>query len=187
MCGNIDRNELACRLIQSVRGAFENRDLNNMKWGDMTRALFSELDCLAECLGVDVRHKQIEEKNLNWEFLYDVCFFVTGGRHPQGYFTRKSPLKQILLALECEWNQDNKEMLYDFSKLLIVKAELRSFVFYANSSEDFDSILQDVKMLIAAFEQDDVKDRYLICGIGCRSLRFALVDGKGKVLCRKNY
>ncbi|MXZ00003.1 hypothetical protein F4Y93_04905 [Candidatus Poribacteria bacterium] len=187
MCGNIDRNELACRLIQSVRGAFENRDLNNMKWSDMTRSLFSELDCLAECLGADVRHKQIEEEKQNWEFLYDVCFFVTGGRDPQGYFTRQTPLKQALLVLECEWNQDNKEMLYDFSKLLLARSKLRAFVFYTDSSEKFDSTLEAVKALIDAFEQGAKSDRYLICGIGCRSLRFALVDGRGEELCRKNY
>lgn len=180
MCGNIDRNELACRLIQSVRGAFEKEKIRKMGWSDMTRSLFSELDCLAECLGADVRHKQIEEENQNWEFLYDVCFFVTGGRDPQGYFTPKIPLKQILLALECEWNQDNKEMLYDFSKLLIVKAELRSFVFYTDSSKKFDSTLKDVKALIAAFEQGAKSDRYLICGIGSQCLRFALVNGRGE-------
>ncbi|MXX12927.1 MAG: hypothetical protein F4Z86_05670 [Gemmatimonadetes bacterium] len=137
MCENIDRNELACHLIQSVREAFQGLNTwtdkykrSNKHW---TKRLFSKLDCLAVDLGVDIRRgpKRKEEKNLNWEFLYD--FYTT---------------------IKCE---------------------------------DFVSILERVKKLIAAFEQGDVKDRYLICGIGCRSLRFALVDGKGKVLCRKNY
>lgn len=187
MCGNIDRKELACRLIQSVREAFENKNISTLGWGEMTHILFSELDCLAECLGVDVRHKQIEEKNQNWEFLYDVCFFKPRDRNRGGYFIPKTPLKQALLVLECEWNQDTKEMLYDFSKLLIARAELRSFVFYADSSKDFDSTMQDVKALIDAFEQGAQSDRYLICGIGSQYLRFALVDGRGKEVYRKNH
>ena len=190
MCGNIDRNELACRLIQSVRDAFEN--ISDMGFGDMTRSLFSKLDCLGKELCADVRHgpKGKEEKNLNWEFLYDVCFFKPRDKREDGYFTPKTPLNQALIVLECEWNRGNgqKDILYDFSKLLIARAELRCLVFYTTiKCKDFVCILERVKKLIDAFEQGDVKDRYLICGIGCRSLRFALVDGKGKVLCRKNY
>ena len=192
MCGNIDRNELACRLIQSVRNAFENRKISTMKWGDMTRSLFSELDRLAVDLDVDIRRgpKRKGEENLNWEFLYDVCFLVPRDRDKKGYFTRKTPLKQALIVLECEWNRSNqkRDILYDFSKLLIARAELRCLVFYTTrSSQDFDSTMQDVTALIAAFEQGAEEDRYLICGIGSQCLRFALVDGRGKELCRKNH
>ena len=144
-----------------------------------TLILFSELDCLADRLGVDIRHKKIEEKNPNWEFLYDVCFLVTGGKDPQGYFTPKTPLKQALLVLECEWNQDNKEMLYDFSKLLLARSELRAFVFYTDSSEKFDSTMRDVKELIVAFEGAK-SDQYLICGVASQCLRFVLVNGNGR-------
>ena len=188
MCGTIDRNELARRLIQSVRNAFENRNISTMKWGDMTRSLFSELDCLGKDLCADVRHQP--KGKLNWEFLYDVCFLEPGDRNPDGYFIPKTPLKQALIVLECEWNRgDNKQdILYDFSKLLMARAELRSLVFYTTiSSKDFDFTMQDVKALIAAFEQGAKSDRYLICGIGSQCLRFALVDGRGKELYRKNH
>ncbi len=192
MCGNIDRNELACRLIQSVRGAFKNRDLNTLGFGDMTRILFSELDCLGKELCADVRHgpKGKGEKNLNWEFLYDVCFFKPRDKRKDGYFTPKTPLKQALIVLECEWNRGNqqKDILYDFSKLLIARAELRCLVFYTTiSCKDFDFIMQQVTKLIYAFKQGDEEDRYLICGVSLRHLRFALVDGEGNVLYRKNH
>ncbi len=179
MCGTIDRDELACRLIQSVREAFENKNINTLGWGEMTHILFSKLDCLGEDLCADVRHGP--KGNENWEFLYDVCFLVPRDRDEQGYFTPETPLKQVLLVLECEWNQDNKEMLYDFSKLLLARSELRAFVFYTDSSEKFGSIMQNVKALIAAFEQGAEENRYLICGIGSQCLRFALVDGRGEV------
>ena len=198
MCENIDRNELACRLIQSVRDAFQglntwpNEAKNSSKcW---TTRLFSELDRLAVCLGVDIRRgpKRKEEKNLKWEFLYDVCFFVPRRDRDSddGYFTPETPLKQALIVLECEWSrrEQKKDILYDFSKLLIARAELRVLVFWTISrKEDFDSTMKDVKELIDAFEQGDEEDRYLICGIGTRCLRFALVDGRGKELYRKNH
>lgn len=188
MCGNIDRNELACRLIQSVREAFENEDIRYLRWSKMTHILFSKLDCLGEDLCADVRHGP--KGNENWEFLYDVCFLVPRDRAKQGYFTRETPLKQALIILECEWNRSKqkRDILYDFSKLLIARAELRVLVFYTTiSSKDFDSTMQDVTALIDAFEQGDEEDRYLICGIGSRCLRFALVDGRGKELYRKNH
>ena len=192
MCGTIDRNELARRLIQSVRDVFQG--LNT--WTDeekrsskyWTTRLFSALDCLAGDLGVDIRHKRKDKKDRNWEFLYDVCFLKPGDRSEYGYFTPETPLKQALLVLECEWSRrdQKKDILYDFSKLLIARAELRSLVFWTISSEDFDSTMQDVKALIVAFEGAK-SDRYLICGIGSQCLRFALVDGRGKELCRENH
>lgn len=107
-------------------------------------------------LGVDIRRgpKRKEEKNLNWEFFYDVCFFKPRDKRKDGYFTPKTPLNQALIVLECEWNRGNgqKDILYDFSKLLIARAELRCLVFYTTiKCEDFVSILERVKKLIAAF------------------------------------
>ena len=176
LCGTIDRNELARRLIQSVRNAFENRDLNNMGRRDRTRSLFSELDCLADCLGVDVRYKGA------WEFLYDVCFLVTAGRHPQGYFAPQNPLKKVLLVLECEWETDTEDILFDFTKLLTARAELRVFVFSVDS-ERFEPILDDIKAAINAFTQVAKSDRYLICNVSpplSQPLQFVLLDGRGK-------
>ena len=190
LCGTRYRNELATLLIQSVRDAFQG--LNT--WTDKekessehwTTRLFSALDRLAADLGVDIRHKP--KGNPNYEFLYDVCFLVTGSRAPDG-FTPKTPLKQALIVLESEWDRGDKKqkILYDFSKLLIARVELRSLVFYTISSKDFDSIMRDVKALIAACEQGAQSDRYLICGIALQCLRFVLVDGRGKELYRKNH
>ena len=187
-CRNIDRNELARRLIQSVRDAFqglnawpdEERD-SSAYW---TTRLCTALDDLGNDLGVEVRHRP--QGNPNWEFLYDVCFLVTGDRNTDGWFTPETPLKQALLVLESEWKRNRQEILYDFSKLLIARAELRSLVFWPICSEEFDAVMEDVKVLIVAFEGAK-SDRYLICGIELQCLRFALVNGRGKELYRKNH
>ena len=181
MCGNIDRNELISSLTQSVRAAFKglstwtDEELSSSRhW---TTRLFSELDRLAKKLGVDVRHKPTGDPN--WEFLYDVCFLGPGVRDPDGYFTRRNPLSQVFLVLECEWGSNKKDILYDFSKLLMARSKLRSFVFCTNSKEKFESILGEIKSLIAAFKQGAESDRYLICGIVSDQLRFVLIDGRG--------
>ena len=190
MCGN----ELACRLIKSIRDALE--EPRTMMFGDMTRSLFSELDCLAKSLKdeleleVDIRHKPKDrkDKNRNWEFLYDVCLFVTKCKDKkEGYFTPKTSIRKVLLVLECEWNSYDKDRLYDFSKLLLARAELRAFVLYENSDDEkFNSILKDMKSLIKDFEQGKKSDRYLICRITSEScqFQFILLDGEGNDITR---
>ena len=182
MSETIDRNELARCVIQSVRDAFQG--LNN--WPDeqinsglyWTIQLFSELDRLAEELDVDVRH-DTAKGNPDWgEFLYDVCFLVTAGRHPQGNFAPQHPLKKVLLVLECEWQRDTENILFDFTKLLTARAELRVFVFSVDN-EKFEPILDAIKAAINAFTQVAKSDRYLICSVS-QPLQFVLLDGRGK-------
>ena len=190
MSETIDRNELACRIIQSVRDAFEgfndwaDEEINSSTY--WTTQLFSELDRLAkelaEELVVDVRHDP-RKGNPDWgEFLCDVCFLVTAGRHQQGYFAPQNPLKKVLLVLESEWEKDAENILFDFTKLLIARAELRVFV-CAVDSKSFEPILEDIKAAINAFTQVAKSDRYLICNVS-DPLQFVLLDGEGNELCR---
>ena len=180
---NIDTPKLVNSLIRSVKTAFKNCD----RWSDQsnrnyTHRLFSELDRLAKKLDVDIRRSQ---KDQNWEFLYDVCFLgLSDDREKNGYFIPQNPLRKVFLVLECEWNPDNEEILYDFSKLLVARSKLRSLVFYTRSCEGFESIMRDVKSAINAFEQGAESDRYLIFGfVHQESLpRSVLLDSRGNEL-----
>ena len=138
------------------------------------------MDRLAEELDVDVRH-DTAKGNPDWgEFLYDVCFLVTAGRHPQGNFAPQHPLKKVLLVLECEWERKTEDILFDFTKLLIARAELRVFVFSVNI-ERFEPILEDIKAAINAFTRVIKSDRYLICNVSHPlQFQFVLLDGRGK-------
>lgn len=182
----IDLNGLIKSVIKSVQRAFKDLDTwtteEKNRSEPFTNRLFFELHRLAEKLGVDIR--MTYEQPRNWEFLYDVCFLVTTGtfRDRNGYFTSDAPLKRVVLVLECEWNTNSKEILYDFSKLLMARAELRSLVFYQSSLNGFESIIQNVKAAISAFEHGTQSDRYLICGLVSQDLHFVLIDGKGKEL-----
>lgn len=188
MCGTSDLHRLDSNLVRSVQAAMQAAFKNFYTWeGEKnssrhyTKRLFCELRCLAEKRGVDIRLTWKEPQN--WEFLYDVCFLVTDNIKDQsGYFTSEAPLKRVLFVLECEWNSNNKEILYDFSKLLMARSKLRSLVFYKSSEEGFKSIIQDIKSAINAFEQGEQSDRYLICGLVPQCLRFVLLDGEGNEL-----
>ncbi|MDE2831928.1 MAG: hypothetical protein OXN20_17585 [Gemmatimonadota bacterium] len=180
-------NVLINGLIQSVRDAFNGQNIENMAYREMTDNLFAQLDNLGNQLGVDVRRTV---PNQNWEFLYDVCFLVTCGINPHGYFAPQTPLRKALLVLECEWNSNNNDndTLYDFTKLLMARSELRTLVFDRNSNNGFKSIKQDVQLAIAAFEQGAEADRYLICGLVANALlRFVLLDGNGNELFSYRY
>ncbi len=174
-------------LIQSVRAAFNGQDIEEMTYPEMTDNLFAQLDNLGNQLGVDVRRTR-PQPNQYTEFLYDVCFLVTCGISQDGYFAPQTPLRKALLVLECEWNSNNNDTLYDFTKLLMVRSELRALVFDRNSNNGFRSIKQDVQLAIAAFEQSAEADRYLICGLVANAfLRFVLLDGNGNELFSYRY
>ncbi len=184
-------NVLINGLIQSVRATFKDQDIQNMTYPEMTDNLFAQLDNLGNQLGVDVR--RTVTPNQNWEFLYDVCFLVTGGISQDGYFAPQTPLRKALIVLECEWKNNktnishNNDILYDFSKLLMARSELRVLVFDKSSNNRFRSIKQDVQLAIAAFEQGAEADRYLICGLVANALRFVLIDGNGNELFSYRY
>lgn len=167
----------------SVRAAFS--DINTWSIEELNRSapytnrLYSELYYLAEKLGFDARLTY--EQPRNWEFLYDVCFLETTGafQDSNGYFSPDVTLKRAVLVLECEWSQNIKEILYDFSKVLMARSELRSLVFYNNTGEGFKLVIQAIKAAINGYEHGTQSDRYLICGLVSQNLHFVLIGGKG--------
>ncbi len=186
MHGTMNLNRLINQAIGSVSAAFRDLDTWSIEEKNhstpYTARLYSELHQLSEKLGFDVRLTY--EQPQNCEFLYDVCFLETTGafRDSNGYFSSDVPLKRAVLVLECEWNTDIKVILYDFSKLLMARSELRSLVFYKSTREGFDSVIQALKAAITAYEHGTQSDRYLICGLVSQDLHFVLIDGKGNEL-----
>ncbi len=133
--------ELACRLIQSIQNRFQlstwtdEQMSSNSYW---TTQLYCALNRLADDLEVEVRHSQIPPHS---EFLYDVCFLETSGRNSEGFFTPETSLERVILVLESEWERGSKGILYDFTKLLLARADLRAFVL-ALACNSFERILQ---------------------------------------------
>lgn len=182
--GQVDTASLIVGVMDSVRAAFFDLD----RWTDdemcsstrFSSRIFPEFRKLAENMHYDARFTASEPRN--YEFLYDVSFLVTSGSFNErnGYFYSQTPLKRTVLVLECEWSPREEEIIYDFSKLLLARADLRCLIFYRNSQDLLDSCIYRAKAAIAAFEQSDSSDRYLLCGLYARRPTFTLLDGNGQ-------
>lgn len=91
-------------------------------------------------------------------------------------------LLRVPLVMESEW--DNKrEILDDFEKILMARADLRVMIFQ-DDDHSVDDITTYLRTYIRRFRPRRVADRYLFCGyINARNkFQFALVDGKGAVV-----
>jgi hypothetical protein len=127
---------LVTGVIRAVQSAFF--DLNSWTDDEMysssrfTARTFPEFRKLAESLRYDVRFSASEPHN--FEFLYDICFLKTSGEFNErnGYFYAKTPLRRSGLVRECEWSPREEEIVYDFSKLLLARADLRCLIFYTH-------------------------------------------------------
>jgi hypothetical protein len=147
-----------------------------------TNRLFPRLRDLARQLGLDVRMKS--ENPPNSQFLYDVSFLVTTGafNDANGDFVPHATLKRVVLALECEWESNDEGILYDFSKLLVLRNGLRVLVFYRSSEDRFRQVLQRINAALNAFADGSSSDRYLVCALVAGSRRFVFLDGQGMQL-----
>jgi hypothetical protein len=174
-------------LVTGVECAVRTAFCDLEKWTEVemysssrfTHRVFSEFRRLAEKLNYDVRLSATEPRN--YEFLYDICFLKTSGEFNDrnGYFTTAKPLQRSVLVLECEWSPIEEEIIYDFSKMLLARADLRCLIFYRNSRQLVDSFIARVKTSIAAYEQSESRDRYLLCGLYERKTTFTMLDGNG--------
>ena len=182
-------------LVTGVEFAVQTAFCDFEKWIDVemyssslyTNRVFTEFRRLAKKLNYDVRFSATEPRN--YEFLYDICFLKTSGEFNDrnGYFTTVNPLRRSVLVLECEWSHIEEEVIYDFSKMLLARADLRCLIFYRNSRNLVASFIDRVKTAIAAYEQSELKDRYFLCGLYERTIKFALLDGNGgEVTSAKN-
>ncbi|NML15780.1 hypothetical protein [Azohydromonas caseinilytica] len=173
-------------VIEAVQRAFFDLDT----WSDeemhssgrFSARVFPQFRHLAEKLQCDVRFTASEPRN--YEFLYDICLLKTSGAFNErnGYFYTHSPLRRALLVLECEWSPREEEIVYDFSKLLLARADLRCMIFYRSSRPLVDACIERARFAIKSFEQSTTSDRYLLCGLHGRSTTFTMLDGLGNDL-----
>lgn len=131
-----------------------------------TRTLFAALAKLGKELKYDVRMSSTSPHE-NWEYLFDVCFLETGrtGSPGDGYFTRDYPLRKLVLALESEWGTNVNEILYDFCKLLLVRAELKVLVFYQPNEEKIEEVISRIRNAINEYQDKQPGDAYLVCAL----------------------
>lgn len=174
-------------LIEGVKDAVQRAFFDIKDWTDaqmnssayFSGCLFPELLVLGRKLECDVR--TTAAKGQNFEFLYDLVYLATSGfNENNGYFSAEKPLRRAVMVLECEWKPSENEIIYDFSKLLLARADLRCLIFFRNARRQVESVISKASAAIAAFEQGQDSDLYLLVGLHGVERCYALLDGKGQ-------
>lgn len=120
----------------------------NSEW---TRAVKGTLERIAKRHGLDCRFSDRSTgQPKNWEFLCDVLWLETesgSNRHKDGYFQKGYRIRRCILACEIEWSgsEDMNDRIYDFSKLLLMKAEHLLFVAEADNQATKTRLLDEMK------------------------------------------
>ncbi len=139
-----------------------------------TNAVRSALDDLARQEKLDCRHSPLRGATIaNWEFLCDVMWLKTGAgphREPSGYFSfqpgdqiRDFRIRRCVLACEIEWGLGRlRDLIYDFSKLLLIRSDYILFIAEARDDDDRDDIVKALRAAWAALDHKIPADRIMV-------------------------
>ncbi len=135
---------------------------------------------------VELRYtNKINGNSVNWEFVYDFIYLRTGKKDiGDGYFEGNNIIRRVLAIVESEFNPNSKEILYDFAKLLLGKADLKVMIFYHSSNEASNQVISEIRRMISTFTQSTVSEQYLVCWFdhNIHGFSFLLFDGGGGLL-----
>ena len=130
-----------------------------------TKAFF---DILKE-IGIEEGHKvyssststPIPEKDGGPEWLFDLSWSIES-RLEDSWMTDYKGLK---LICESEWNMSRDEVIYDFQKLLVGKADIKIMIVQFNKKETFDKVMEWCKQAAdISLRGDD--SAYILIGSG---------------------
>jgi len=80
------------------------------------------------------------------------------------YLPKERRLIRTVLVLESEWKWEQKEIDWDFHKLLVAKADLRVMVFQVPNLAAWQKAVERLNSLVCACEQSLPGDHYLLAG-----------------------
>jgi len=95
------------------------------------------------------------------EWLFDLCWSYEGF----GKDDWKTHYTGLKLICECEWRMNEDEILYDFQKLAIGKAELKIMIIQYKSEEQFMKIKEACEKSVDTKLYDD-NAKYILIGSG---------------------
>ena len=76
------------------------------------------------------------------EWLVDVCWIKVGRDKDDGEYDWQRFFYGLLFACEIEWKYSDRELLNDFLKLTVVRADYRLFVFACHKAEEANGIFE---------------------------------------------
>jgi hypothetical protein len=90
------------------------------------------------------------------EWLYDMVWYKENS---------DNMLIEVPFVLEMEWSNFDKEIKYDFEKLLISNSELRVMIFQKKSKDEVYRIINEMIDRINVFKNKNEADKYLLIGM----------------------
>jgi len=180
------RNEIMQAISEQFHdcGYWKDSEVNSSAF--WTNKIKAALESAKAGMILELRYtNRSEGNNINWEFLYDFVYLDTGKKDVgNGYFEDEHLIKRVAAIVESEFNGNPKEILYDFAKLLLGRADLKVMIFYNGSNEGSAQIISEMKRMIKAFTQSILNEEYLICWFNhdVKNFSYVLLDGKGTQL-----
>lgn len=117
------------------------------------------------------RGKKLEnnDRDVQGRFLFDHCWLVYYNGKASN--SREGRLLSCELAMESEWNFDNKKpdpefiFLQDFRKLLVSNAKVKVFIFRSKETYPLERTFEKLRSAIKNFDPNGYPaSRYLLCG-----------------------
>ena len=148
--------------LENVSADLAGQGVGTRVWTD---TIMSALCAAGQTLGYYVCTSRVANADQG-EWLFD-----------QVWMTRtQGPLERIGLAVECEWSRDQREIFYDFRKLLVARADVRLMIFQALTAQAVQDRFDQLRAETQGFTQHQSGDYYMLAGYDMAEGRF-LRDG----------
>ena len=146
----IDQIQTALKDFETY--ALENLDCSaNGSSTPFTEGIMTRLCEIGQDTGNSVYVRGISQAD-GGEWLYDMTWLVYD----------RNQLKDIRLALECEWD-DFPGVRDDFQKLMLVKADLRCMIFWSKTLQSTKDNIQSLMDQVIGCRKSEPGDDYLFC------------------------
>ncbi|TSA30089.1 MAG: hypothetical protein D4R68_01250 [Ignavibacteriales bacterium] len=130
-----------------------------------TQAFFTVLKKIGNKEGFKVYTSSVKEKisprEGGGEWLFDLCWSFEGTRKDNW----KKHYKGLKLICECEWKMSDDEIIYDFQKLAVGKAELKIMIVQYKSEEQFKEFIKSCEKSVDENLITDT-EKYILVGSG---------------------
>lgn len=81
-------------------------------------------------------------------------------------------LREIPLAMQCEWSTHPDDIVWPFEKLLVVKSGHKLMVFQQAAENDVRHVMEQLRSMAKAFKTTFQGERYLLAGYAFEERRF---------------
>ena len=157
---SVSSEEISLQVRQSIEKACAEAEAGRLPDRQWTFKIFSDLTRLGRGYGFKVRGSKQPEDDFERGWLWD--FTWTDIRNWHRSDRADGNLIELPLVLESEWNLNfENEILWDFQKLFVARAQLRVMIFQQSTKEDADKCLERMRNAIKSFSWTRSGDRYL--------------------------